>query len=280
MPLTQQNLLCPIATPRITCYRMTKTELRTAKLLEMLQISKRVDVKTVANALDISEATARRFFAQLEEAGDVIRVHGGVQLAPQMGYDYSYRVSVSHKSQEKMLIGNAAADMVKSGESLFLDSGTTVLKLAEALSVKIQTGVLENIVVVTNSLTSIETLAKWCKVILIGGEVRLPRRDVCGTIAEKVLMMFHVDKAFFGADAISLEGGFMGTDERTSKMNEIVLEQADKAYVLTDSGKFNKTSFISYAPLDAVDSVFTDEGLAQETLDAFTKAGSHIEIVT
>ncbi len=258
---------------------MTKTELRTAKLLEMLQIDKRVDVKTVANALEISEATVRRLFAQLEEDGGVIRVHGGVQLAPQVGYDYSYRVSASHKSQEKTLIANAAVDVVTSDESLFLDSGTTVLKLAEALSVKIQMGALGNIVVVTNSLTNIETLAKWCKVILIGGEVRLPRRDVCGTIAEKVLMMFHVDKAFFGADAISLERGFMATDERTSKMNEIVLEQADNAYVLTDSGKFNKTSFISYASLDAVDAIFTDDGIAQETRDAFTKVGVHIEVV-
>jgi DeoR/GlpR family transcriptional regulator of sugar metabolism len=258
---------------------MTKIELRTAKLLEMLRVHQRVDVKTVASVLNISDATVRRLFAQLEREGEVIRVHGGVQLAPQLGNDYSYRVSVSHKSQEKMLIGNAAADLVKSDESLFLDSGTTVLKLAEALSMKMQTGALENIVVVTNSLTNIETLAKWCKVILIGGEVRLQRRDVCGTIAEKVLMMFHVDKAFFGADAISLEGGFMGTDERTSKMNEIVLEQADNAYVLSDSGKFNKRSFISYAPLDAIDTVFTDESIESETFDAFTKAGAHIEIV-
>ncbi len=259
---------------------MTKTELRTAKLLEMLQIDKRVDVKTVANALEISEATVRRLFAQLEEDGEVIRIHGGVQLAPQVGYDYSYRVSVTHQSKEKTLIANAAVDVVTSDESLFLDSGTTVLKLAEALSVKIQTGVLENIVVVTNSLTNIETLAKWCKVILIGGEVRLPRRDVCGTIAEKVLMMFHVNKAFFGADAISLEKGFMGTDERTSKMNEIVLKQAGHAYVLVDSGKFNKTSFISYAPLGAVNTVFTDEGIDQATLVAFTNAEAHIEVVT
>ena len=71
----------------------------------------------------------------------------------------------------------------------------------------------------------------------------------------------------------------MATDERTSKMNEIVLQQADNAYVLTDSGKFNKTSFISYATLDAVDAIFTDDRIEQETLDAFTKTGAHIEIV-
>ncbi len=258
---------------------MTKTELRTAKLLEILQINKRVDVKTVAEALEISDATVRRLFTQLDQEGEVIRVHGGVQLAPQLAHDYSYKVSAAHQSTEKMRIANAAVNMVASDESLFLDSGTTVLKLAEALSVKVQTGALENIVVVTNSLTNIETLAKWCKVILIGGEVRLKRRDVCGTIAEKVLTMFHVDKAFFGADAVNLEGGFMATDERTTKMNEIILQQADSAYVLTASEKFNKTSFISYAPLDAIQTILTDNGINQETFDAFITAGAHIEIV-
>jgi DeoR family fructose operon transcriptional repressor len=92
-------------------------------------------------------------------------------------------------------------------------------------------------------------------------------------------MMFHVDKAFFGADAISLEGGFMATDERTAKMNEVVMGQADQAYVLTDSEKFNTSSFISYAPLNAADTVFTDDSIDQETLDAFTNAGAHIEVV-
>lgn len=258
---------------------MTKTELRTVKLLEMLRIHHRVDVKTVATVLEISEATVRRLFAQLEKEGEVIRVHGGVQLAPQLGHDYSFRVSALHRSREKTFIGNAVAEIVESNERIFLDSGTTVLKLAEVLSLRIQAGTLENIVVVTNSLTHIETLANWCKVILIGGEIRVERRDVCGTIAEKTLMMFHFDRAFLGADAISLESGFMTTDERTSQICEIVIERTDKAYVLADSEKFNKSSFITYAPLNPIDTIFTDNSINRETFDAFTNAGAHIEIV-
>ena len=58
-------------------------------LLEMLQIDKRVDVKTVANALDISEATARQIFAQLKEARDVIRFHGGAVSSAFIALDKS-----------------------------------------------------------------------------------------------------------------------------------------------------------------------------------------------
>ncbi len=258
---------------------MTKNELRTAKLLEMLHIDKRLDVKTVARALEISEATTRRFFSQLEEQGKVIRVHGGVQLAPQLGYDYSYRVSIAHRQEEKALIGRAAAELVEDHDRIFLDSGTTVMKLAEALAMKIQTGELNSIVVLTNSISHIETVARLCKVILVGGEIRVERRDVCGSVAEKTLLMFHVSKAFLGADAINPAEGLMTTDERTARINEIVVERADEVFVLADSEKFNKFSFIKYAFLKDVEAIYTDSGISRETRQALEDAGTRVEIV-
>jgi DeoR/GlpR family transcriptional regulator of sugar metabolism len=258
---------------------MTKTEMRTAKLLDMLRVHQRVDVKTATSALNISEATVRRLFAQLEKDGEVIRVHGGVQLAPQLGSDYSFRVSTLHRSEEKTRIGRAAAETVASNERIFLDSGTTVLKLAESLAVRIQAGEVKNLIVVTDSLTYVDLLGRYCKVILIGGEVRVARRDVCGPIAEKILEMFHTNNAFLGADAINLDAGFMTTDERTAKMCEIVIDHADRVYVLADSEKFNTSSFLSYGPLDAADTIFTDDGVPSETFEAFTVAGAHIQTI-
>ncbi len=258
---------------------MTKREIRAIRLLEMLQISKRLEIKAVADTLQVSEATTRRLFAQLEKQGKVIRVHGGVQLAPQLGYDYSYRISAMHRSEQKTRIGNAAAELVKNNERIFLDSGTTVLKLANALSMKIQTGLLSNLVVLTNSLTHIETLARWCKVILIGGEIRVERKDVCGSIAEKTLSLFHLDRAFLGADAINLESGFMSTDERTSKMNEIVMQRTDRALILADSEKFGKSSFITYAALSDAYTIYTDSGAGRSLIEPFIRAGATIEVV-
>ena len=253
--------------------------MRTNRLLEMLQLNKRVDVRTVAESLDISEATARRFFSQLEDEGKVIRVHGGVQLAPQLGYDYSFRVQASHRQKQKALIGAHAAELVRDGDRIFLDSGTTVLKLAEALALRLRTGQLKSLVVLTNSITHVETVARWCKVILIGGEIRVERLDVCGSVAEKTLMMFHLDKAFFGADAVSLAGGCMTTDERTSTMNEIVVERSERCYVLVDSHKFGKSSFIRYAPFNQIETIFTDPGLDREELSRYAEAGARIEVV-
>jgi len=258
---------------------MTKADLRAIKLLESLQLNKRLDVMTVAEDLSISEATVRRLFAKLEEEGKVIRVHGWVQLAPKLGFDYSYRVSALHRKREKSIIGNAAAKIVLNNERIFIDSGTTALKFAEALSLKLQAGELKDLVVLTNSLTNIDTLANWCKVILIGGEIRIERRDVCGAIAEKNLTMFHVNRAFFGADAISLKGGFMTTDERTSKMNEIIMAHAEHFYVLADSEKFDRSSFITYAEIQDVTAIYTDSGIDRAILDKYITAGAPIEVI-
>ncbi len=255
---------------------MTKTEIRTIRLVEMLQNQRRTSVESVSKAFGISEATVRRLFAHAEKEGRVIRVHGGVQLSPLSGHDYSYRVSAAYRSKQKTSIGNTASDFVSDNERVYLDSGTTVLKLAEALSVRVQTGTLRNLTVLTNSLTHVETLASWCKVILLGGEIRVERRDVCGSLTEKIIHMFHVDKAFFGADAVDLQAGFMTTDERTSRISELVMEHADASYVLVDSTKFDTSSFVRFAGVDEVEAIFTDQELSEEQLGRYRNAGAKI----
>ncbi len=258
---------------------MKKSEVRTSRLLEMLQMNRRLGVKTVADSLGVSVATVRRLLARLEADGKVIRTHGGARLSPHLGTDYSYYLSSTHRSREKALIGKAAAEIVASGDRLFLDSGTTVLKLAESLSLRLQAATLKNVVVLTNSLALVEALARWCKVILVGGEVRVERRDVWGPITEETLRQFHVSRAFLGADAIHIRSGFMTTDESTAKMNEIVLRSTSHPYVLADAEKFNRDSFIRYAALSDIETIFTDPGIPPEVLRDYGDAGARIQVV-
>jgi DeoR family fructose operon transcriptional repressor len=247
--------------------------------MEMLQLNRWLDVNTAAETLGVSVATVRRLLANLENDGKVIRTHGGARLSPHLGTGYSYYISSTHRSTEKALIARAAAEMVVAGDHLFLDSGTTVLKLAESLSLRLQAGSLKNLVILTNSLAMVEALARLCKVILVGGEIRVARRDVCGPITEETLRQFHVSKAFLGADAVHIHSGFMATDESTAKMNEIILRNASHAFVLADAEKFSRDSFISYAELGDVESVLTDPGIPPDVLAAFQQAGARIQVV-
>jgi len=124
---------------------MNKQKLREIKLLELLKSHGRLDVATVTKELIVSEATARRLFAKLEEESKLLRIHGGVQAAPELSNDYSFRFSAAQNLDKKEAIGKKAAATVKSGSRLFMDAGTTVLKMAEALSLRLQTGEIKNI---------------------------------------------------------------------------------------------------------------------------------------
>ena len=145
---------------------MTAAELRRIKLMGMLRFGKRLSIGNVAEHLDISESTARRFIGQMEKKGEVTRVYGGVQLAPKLSLEHTFNVSLSNREKEKCIIGQRVAEIVCDHDRIFLDSGTTVYRMTEALSIRIQSSQLDNLGVLTNSIIHLETMAPWCKTIL------------------------------------------------------------------------------------------------------------------
>ena len=238
--------------------KLKKQDQRTIKLLEMLRSRQRLDITSVTSELKISEATARRLFIKLEKDGKLIRVHGGIQMAPQLNHDYSFQLSATQQIHEKETIGKFAAEMVNSGDQIFLDAGTTTLKMAEFLSLRIQTGTLKKITVITNSLSLMHNLAEHCEVILVGGRIRPQRHDVYGPLTRQILSQFNFDKVFFGVDAVSPKGELMTTDTETAEVNSMFLQRTRKAYVLTDARKLNRTSLVTFAMLKNMSGIVID----------------------
>ena len=259
--------------------RMNKYEARKRKLFEALQHSKKMDVSEASILIGISPATTRRFFTWLANEGEAVRIHGGIQLIPKAPGTYSYVLSNTNRVREKATIAGRALELVGSGDLLFLDSGTTILKFAEALVTRLESGEIGGLVVVTNSLLNYEKLANYCKVILAGGEVRLSRRDTCGQLAENALQSLHTNKAFFGADAIHPTKGLMTTDEQTNRINDIVGKNAKEIFVLADSEKFGTSSLMTYAALDEVTQIITDDGISDEDLEVYRNHGARIDVV-
>ncbi len=239
-------------------------------VLQALKEKGKLNVLEVAALIGVSEATARRLFVRLEEEGQAIRTFGGIQPRRPEGTGYSFNASAARRTREKTAIGARAALEVNSEDYIFLDSGTTVLAMAQALARRCEEERLENVKILTNSLILTDVLTPYCKVVLIGGEIRPERRDACGFLAEEMLKRLHIKKAFLGCDAINLDQGLMTTDERTAKMNEIVIHNAARVYILADASKFGETSFISYGALDLVDACIVDAGLASGMAEAMT----------
>ena len=150
---------------------MKKGAWREERLMAALRANGRVTVGEAVKMLGVSEATARRLFSALEATGQVIRNYGGIQMPSWDGYSFEQYEKVLES--EKRRIGIAASALVEQGDSLYLDCGTTLLQMAEALRARIGAGEIGSLNIVTNSIANLGVLADapLCRVILLGENI-------------------------------------------------------------------------------------------------------------
>ena len=243
-----------------------KRQYREESLMKLLLKKKKLTTSEVSEFFNVSECTVRRLFDALESKGAVVRMYGGIRLPKVKSTDYHFDNIQFHQSEQKARIGAYAARLVESGDVFYLDTGTTVQQMAFALVRLIQDERLKDIQVYTNSLRNLEILKNFCEVNLIGGLYRDYRQDFSGYLAEMVLQTISFKKCFLSADGISLNpnDGIMATDIFTAKMNQALIKQAQRIYLMADSAKFIRRSFIKYASIENVNMIITDTDLPDE----------------
>lgn len=256
---------------------MGKVSSRETLLLNELRMRGSISVAEAVELLGISEATARRTFAQLEKESKAIRSYGGIQMPVSLD-DYSFERYSKVHAVEKHRIGVAAAALVESGDSIYLDCGTTVLKMAESLRERIDAGETGSLNIVTNSIANLNVLgsARGCRVILLGGEYNYERRDFSGAITEKCLNMFHFKKCFLGCEGWNLNSGFSTNHLGLSSLNGRVIENSDQRFVLMDTSKFGSEALISYTESSEVNAIVTDTRPGDDIWEALEATGMNV----
>lgn len=238
---------------------MSKREDRQAALLKELKKQGKMSVEQVKNLLGMSDSTVRRMIVELEKDSQLIRSFGGIQAIRPHSKEYSYQETEEQYAEQKRRIGRYAASLVTEGDTIYLSGGSTVKCMAEHLKMRIESEELHKLYVVTNSLVSADVLAAQAEVIVTGGSYRKAFRDLAGSMTEKNLRSVYVSKAFFGAVAISSTEGLMTADLATNSVMELIQERSDDFYVLADSSKFGKNSFISYGSVKDAKAIITDK---------------------
>lgn len=238
-------------------------------VLNLLNKRKFLKTTEAAEALNVSECTIRRLFDELEQKGDATRVYGGIKRKADETNEYRFENLQLIQSEQKHRIGMYASNLIKSGDVFFIDAGTTMQQMALALVERIRNHELQDIQVFTNSLRNLTILSDYCEVNLIGGMFRNGRQDFCGYLSTLLLDMISFEKCFLGADGISLNpnDGIMAIDVFTAKISQTVLQRANSVYLMADSSKFTKRSFIKYASLEDIYMIITDSNLPQ-TIEA------------
>lgn len=257
---------------------MKKWEQRRSILLEELTRQGKLSIGQVQDLLNISESTARRLVIELEQDNCLIRRFGGIQKVEPASPKYSYEATQDLHSEEKRQIGMYAANMAENGDVIFLSGGSTIKYMALALSQRLQKRELTNLSVITNSLVSANVLSEYTDVIMPGGIHRQSLQVLDGSMTEKNLRSMCFTKAFLGVVAVNETEGFMTSDIATNSINEVVLTKASSFYVLADSSKFGKHSFISYAHVKDAAGIITDTQLSPLIQESMTGQGAHILI--
>lgn len=239
---------------------MGKVASREEEILDVLKRQGNLTIADIVKRFGISESTARRLCVDLDRKGKVIRGFGGIHFIPESPAkaDYQYDRLVGENAELKSSIGAFASRLVEDGDIIFISGGTTVAQFSRHLAARIREGGLSKVLITTNSVINAELLAPYTKVVLIGGEYRPHRRDVAGFLSEKMLVNVHFNKCFLGVDAIDVNAGLMVFDVETGNLDEHVSAHSDIKYVLADSQKFKKRSFITYAPISSGHVIITD----------------------
>lgn len=230
-----------------------------------------VNLKDIASQLGISETTVRRDFEKLEKQGKLKRVQGGAtshggteELLDNAQLSTHLKTNVH--VQEKQAVGTYAASLVKDGECIYLDDGTSILPLAEIL-------IRKKVHIVTNSTLILEKARKGVADVFLIGGLYQPHYDlVVGPMSLDNLSKFHLDHAFMGCFSASLEKQAAYTLEMdcvSIKMKAI--EIAEKRHLLLDDSKLTKTGFYAIADFKTFDTIICNkaESLPERLPDNF-----------
>lgn len=260
--------------------------IRKQNVMDLLRAQKRLTVEQAMAALEVSESTIRRLFSQLEAEGFAIRTYGGIMLDENdSGANaYSFEATQLRNPGLKAKIGRAAEALIRPGDIVYLDSGTTVMSLSADIESCLRDGgatarKYSDVTFFTNSLVNFNLLYKYAKVYLIGGEYRDGRRDFCGYLTEEALRNLRFTRCFIGADAYSPGDGLLTSDFGTARINRMVADNSTYRVLLADSSKYGAQSVVCYSPLSRVHCLVTDGGLGREAAEAIRALGIHVLIV-
>jgi DeoR family transcriptional regulator of aga operon len=250
-------------------------EERRRLIVEILNQDGRVLVGDLAKQFRTSQVTIRKDLDILQGQGRIHRTHGGALPARESALeDPTLREKEKLHRKEKLQIAAAAARMVKEGQVVVLDSGTTTTAIARALRR------FESLTIITNAVNiAAELSGSSLEVILTGGTLRKNSFSLVGPIAEETLRRLNADILFLGVDGFDMHHGLSTPNLLEAKVNRVMMEVARIAVAVCDSSKFGRRSLSSIAPPSAVHRLITDRGISKSDLAALKKAGIQVTLV-
>lgn len=245
---------------------------RHSDILKILETEGTVTISALARQLGVSLETVRRDVKPLSETGAVMRIHGAVGLAGQVG-EAPFQKRMRENAAAKQAIAKAVAASILDGESVMFDTGTTTSYVARELMGH------RRLTVVTNSSDIARTLAtvNGNRVYMAGGELRSDSGAAFGKSALDFIARFTVHHAVISAGAIDASG-VMDYALEESEFARLVLSRGERRVVVTDHTKFGRRGLISVAGFAGIGEMVTDRPPAPDIVAALDAAGTTLTL--
>ncbi|MDU8923827.1 DeoR/GlpR family DNA-binding transcription regulator [Pasteurellaceae bacterium LIM206] len=249
---------------------------RRNQIIELLKENGTVLVTDLSKRFNVSEVSIRTDLRVLEEQNLLIRFHGGAgsissAVTPDTEVVLEERYALS--ADPKKRIAQKAASMIKEGDTIILDSGSTTMMIAnELLKIK-------NITVITNNLPAAYILSDSPDITLVicGGYVRHKTRSMHGTMTENALRGIKGDIMFVGADGVDPNIGLTTFNEGYN-ISTVMADASAKVIGVVDSTKFNRNGFNIVLPMNRIDLIITDNQLPDHIYQTLMEKHINIEL--
>ncbi|PWW02103.1 DeoR family transcriptional regulator [Hoeflea marina] len=244
---------------------------RHTEILRLLSEEGTITIADLAARLSVSLETVRRDVRPLTQSGAVQKMHGAVGLAGQLG-EAPFQRRMREHADAKRAIARTMAGMIRDGDSIMLDTGTTTSFVARELLGH------RRLTVVTNSSDIARTLAtvNGNRVYMAGGELRSDSGAAFGVSAIEFIAKFSVAHAIISAGAVHAEAGVMDYDLEEAEFARMVLSRGERTHVVTDRSKFGRRGLVSVCGFSGIDHLVTDAAPDAEIATALETAGGRL----
>ncbi len=249
-------------------------EERQARIVELLGQRHKLLVPELCDYFTVSPATIRNDLNELEERGLLKRTHGGAISNVGTGYEQNSQQKAVKNRELKEAVAARAAELVKDGDTIAIDTGTTMEAFAARIAQK------RSLTVVTNDCRIASLLEEQsdAAVILTGGALRKGFHCTVGPVALETLSGLRVDKTFLATNGLTLESGLTTPDMNQAEVKRAMLRIGGQRILLCDSTKIGHDSFARVADIDAVDVLVTDKGIPPEVMLALAEKEVQVRI--
>lgn len=250
-------------------------EERRLRIRELLSQQRTVSGSELTRSLGVTAATVRRDLASLEKQGVLVRSRGGaVSHTSSTNFQVSYHALAQTRLPEKEAIAREAERLILDGDTVFLESSTTVHELAKLLHRR------SHLTIITNSPVTLSHLqtSPGVSVLCVGGNLVKENCYLSGMWTHRILQEVRVDKVVMGMSALDPEYGISTANHPEAEIKQLLIKIGKTRIALADSSKFPKQGFAYVGPISVLTTLVTDSGADPAIVEEIRKAGVDVKI--